>query len=189
MNTKMKNTAILLVVCLFCASVSFAQSNQDNYKAPSGYQGFLEQGNGITFGKNSTSMFMLSTTHGCHINPNLYLGAGFSFSWNDEYVLFPLYTAFRYNVLQKKISPVMQIRLGSYLGEGGGQFGDLSVGLRFGTSRDFAFSVTLAGTYFEPFEESRYIEYFDADGSWLGYAYESEKINLSNISLRFCIEW
>lgn len=101
----------------------------------------------------------------------------------------PFYTNIRYVFLNNKtVSPFVSMRLGSFISKNMGAYGDLAVGVRFASKKDFAVSVLVAGTYYDKLKYNYYDEYQDAQGYWHNEYVES-KINPSSISLRVGIEW
>ncbi len=71
---------ILSLVMLLMATSMFAQEkdvpNPAKVRVPSGYQGFIEQGNTWHFDKNMPNSISLSTTHGFYFNGHIYAGIG-----------------------------------------------------------------------------------------------------------------
>jgi hypothetical protein len=187
----MKKTILTLIMAVF-AITAFAQ-NEDS-RVPNGYQGFLEEGNTWHFNKDMTTTIQLSTTHGFYFNEHIYAGLGVGFEFNSDYLLVPFYTNLRYVFNNKKaISPIVSLRLGSYISDNMGAYGDLAFGVRFASKRDFAVTVLLAGTYYDKFTETYYNygnEYYDEEGVWHSdYELVEKTINPSGISLRVGIEW
>lgn len=176
------NRKQLLLLPLFLCGVMFCGtlSAQDDYTIRTGYVGFLDQSNAFAF-KDGMNTFSLGTTHGCQFNSNVFVGAGFSFLWNKNAFVLPIYTSFRYNFTEKRILPFGQVRLGYYIGEGSGQYADAACGLRFGTPKKFAFSIMVAASYLTTLEDVIYV--YEEEG------YHREDANLSNVSLRFAFEW
>ena len=158
---------LLFTIALFCGMTAYAQ--QEGVRVPSGYQGFLEEGNCWHFTKDLSSTISLSTTHGFYFNGNMYVGVGVGFERNTDFNLFPFYASMRYLFTnQKAVSPV--------------------VGVRFASKRDFAVNLMLAASYFDKvkYEASEY-EY-DILGNritkWI-----PKEADPTGISLRIGIEW
>ena len=181
---------ILSVVMLFMAVSVFAQKEETKVRVPNGYQGFLEQGNTWHFDKEMPNCISLSTTHGFYFNGHIFAGVGFGIDFNNDYTLVPFYSNLRYQFNNTKaVSPILSLRLGSFIGDNMGAYGDLAFGVRFASKRDFAISVMVAGTYYDKLTEHYYTnEYYDAYGEW-HYDYVEKKLNPSGISLRVGIEW
>lgn len=177
---------ILSVVMLFMAVGLFAQEETQN-RVLSGYQGFLEYGINFTaFDKDTPQTMGLSTTHGFYFQGCMYAGIGIGADFCKDFALFPIYGNFRYVILKDKtVSPVLSVRVGSYLSEKVGAYGDLAFGVRFASRKDFAVNMMVAGTYYDKITRSEN-EYNEE----LGYYVDTEKIyNPSSISLRIGIEW
>ena len=163
---------------LVMATCAFAQEQETNIRVPSGYQGFLEEGNTWHFDKDMPHGMSLSTTHGFYFNGHIYVGVGIGIDWNKNYGFVPIYTNVRYQFNNTKfVSPIVSLRLGSYMGDDMGAYGDLAFGVRFASKRDFAVSVLLAGTYYDKIKEYDY------------YNDTNYKVSPSGISLRIGIEW
>ena len=102
--------------------------------------------------------------------------------FNNDRALVPFYTNLRYQFNNTRVvSPIISLRLGSYVGDGLGAYGDLAFGVRFASKRDFAVSAMVAGTYYDKINESYY------DGNH--HTQEARQISPSGISLRIGIEW
>lgn len=169
---------VLAFVMLFMATSVFAQEQEGKVRVPSGYQGFLEYGNSWHFDKNMRNTINLSTTHGFYFNGHIYAGIGLGIDFNNDHALVPIYTNVRYQFNNTKIvSPIVSLRLGSFVGNDVGAYGDLAFGVRFASKRDFAINVMVAGTYYDKISEYYY------------NAQEDRQISPSGISLRIGIEW
>jgi hypothetical protein len=177
---------VLAFVMLFMATSVFAQNQESNVRVPNGYQGFLEYGNSWHFDKNMHNSINLSTTHGFYFNGHIYAGIGIGVDFNSDHGLVPIYTNVRYQFNNNKVaSPVVSLRLGSFVGDEVGAYGDLAFGVRFASKKDFAINVMVAGTYYDNIRDSFY-EYNEE----LGHGeYVEKAVSPSGISLRIGIEW
>ena len=185
----MKKLALAFVMLFMAVSV-FAQEQEPEYRVPNGYQGFLEYGNNWTvFNKETPNTVGLSTTHGFYFNHGMYAGIGIGVDFCGDFGLVPIYGNFRYVMLNKTVaSPFVSLRLGSYVSQKVGAYGDLAFGVRFASKRDFAVSMMVAATYYDKFSRTEWEEYQDVDGVWLNH--EVEKVyNPASVSLRIGIEW
>ena len=111
---------ILSLVMLLMATSMFAQEkdvpNPAKVRVPSGYQGFIEQGNTWHFDKNMPNSISLSTTHGFYFNGHIYAGIGLGVDFNNDRALVPFYTNLRYQFNNTRVvSPIISLRLGSYV--------------------------------------------------------------------------
>lgn len=182
----MKKTILTIVMALF-AIVAFAQNEE--VRTPSGYQGFFEFNNTWHFDKEMPTTIQLSTTHGFYFNGRVYAGIGLGFEWNRDFFLAPFYANIRYVFLNNTaVSPFLSLRLGSYASENIGAYGDLAIGARFASKRDFAVNIMLAGTYYDKISYEYYDSWYDDYGEWHSGTVQ-RNINPSGISLRVGIEW
>ena len=70
----------------------------------------------------------------------------------------PLYSALLWNMSYRtSVSPLLQVRIGSYLGDGPGAYGDLGFGARFASKNRFAVNAMAVFSFFESTE----IEIYD----------------------------
>lgn len=180
----MKKVILSLVMLLMTAGV-FAQENEVSVRVPSGYQGFLEYGNTWHFDKNMPNCISLSTTHGFYFNGHIYAGIGIGIDFNKDRGLVPVYANLRYQFNNTKaVSPIISLRLGSFIGDNMGAYGDLGFGVRFASKRDFAINVMVAGTYYDKINE--YYSYYDEYDQYIhGY----QQVSPTGVSLRIGIEW
>lgn len=161
------------------------QAIKNGVKIPEGYQGHIEQENIYHFSTQDVAIG-LSTTHGFFYTPHMFVGLGLGLHIAEDDVIVPFFTSAKYIFNNyKKISPTMQLRLGSYASDGVGAYGDLAFGLRFASNKDFAFSILIAGSYYSPKDVTEW--YYD-DRTNSSYSV-NEKIDYSGISLRIGIEW
>lgn len=184
---------ILTLVMAFFAITAFAQIEDvphlNKVRVPNGYQGFLEESNCWHFDKNMPTTIQLATTHGFYFNGHIYAGIGLGVEFNSDYFLMPFYTNLRYVFLNNKaVSPLVSLRLGSFISDNMGAYGDLAVGVRFASKRDFAVTVLLAGTYYDKLKYNYCDDYQDALGNW-HHEYVESAISPSGVSLRVGIEW
>ena len=184
----MKKTILTIVLAIFTITM-FAQNEDPETRVPNGYQGFLEESNCWHFDENMSSTIQLSTTHGFYFNNHIYAGIGFGMEFNSDHFLMPFYTNIRYVFLNKKaVSPFISMRLGSFISENMGAYGDLAIGARFASKRDFAVSVLVTGTYYDKITTNYTEQWMDANGGW-HYENVERKISPSGIALRVGIEW
>lgn len=178
-------TTMIVLGCIFSVS-----AQEKEIRVPSGYQGFIDMNNLYTFSKDINNSIGMSTTHGFYFNPKAFVGLGMGFETNNDYVLVPIYAAIHYNFnYSKSVSPIMRLRLGSYVGDGFGTYADLALGVRFASKRDFAVSIMVAGTFFEGYDDKIYQDYQDENGYWHCGVQTTQTIQPSGVGLRIGIEW
>ena len=185
----MKRTILTIILAVF-AITAIAQNEETSIRVPNGYQGFLEEGNSWHFDKNMPTSINLSTTHGFYFNGHMFVGVGLGFEFNSDFVMVPFYTNLRYVFNNHStVSPVLSLRLGSYLSQDIGAYGDLAFGVRFASKKDFAVNVCLAGTYYDRMEVSEWVEEYDEHNVYVSGHYVQHIVSPSGISLRIGIEW
>ena len=110
---------------------------------------------------------------------------GFGIEFNEDRAFVPFYSNIRYQFNNTKVvSPIVSLRLGSFIGDNMGAYGDLAFGVRFASKRDFAVSVMVAGTYYDKVSQWVY-DYDPIYGDISTHKYVSP----SGVSLRIGIEW
>lgn len=173
-----------------------------------GYHGFVDAGYSIKLGTNTaaTNWLDISTVHGYQINSYLFVGGGLGYQLTEKmrygnisgypYIKrdrntdIPLFADFRYTVLDKKITPFIEARLGHYLTNGSGPFLSAGVGCRFALKKG-ALNFRVAYTRYEfKYEEMSLVSYYNIEkiGSKYisvpksSFQYKDYKNNSSNLS-------
>jgi len=112
-----------------------------------GYRGFIDFGRAFVVGPNGGSLISASTSHGYQFSPYYYLGAGVGYGYNF-YVFalensIPLFANFRTNLLNTRISPFIDFKIGYSLGENKGFYMYPAIGGSFLTSRKFGWNIAV----------------------------------------------
>lgn len=185
----MKKTILTIVMALFAIGV-FAQDETTKVRVPSGYQGFIEYGNSWTvFDKTLPNAIGLSTTHGFYFNGHMFTGIGIGFDTNSDFTLVPIYANMRYLFSNRTtVSPFLSLRLGSYISQEVGAYGDFALGVRFASKRDFAVSVMVSATYYDQMTYTEWENYKDSAGNWQTRPVD-KTVKPSGVSMRIGIEW
>ncbi len=173
----------LIVIAAAMLLVAFTASAQKSIREPSGYAGMVEEENTFHLNGEATSI-AVSTTHGVYYTPNVFVGLGLAFEGSGDYFIMPIFASTRYVFNEhSKVSPMFSARLGSYVGDDLGAYGEAGIGLRFASSSKFAFALSLVGKYISDLEYE--------DGHWSGDTYINSKEikNFSGVGIRFSIEW
>lgn len=179
----MKKALLTLTVLLMAGAV---MAQESEIRIPSGYQGFLEQGSIYRVMDEGNTTVGVSTTHGFYFGEHTFVGIGLAIEGGNGFFAIPVYTALKYNFSYRtNVSPTMQVRLGSYVGDNAGTYADLAVGVRFASKRDFAVNLMITGTYYEKQTEELYT-YNRGNG---GYTTTTQNFYPSGIGLRVGIEW
>ena len=177
-----------ILVSLLFAAMAFTASAQDvinGVRVPSGYQGHLEYSN-LFYVKGFDTGMDISTTHGFYYTPNMFVGLGIGVHVAPDGGYVPIYAAAKYIFnYRTKVSPTVQLKMGSFFNEGAKPYGDLSFGFRFASDHDFAFSIQACGSFYAPFDYTESYWDYNTDK----YITTSGRRNLSSIGLRLGIEW
>ena len=185
----MKKTFLTLIALLFIYSAIAQNDETTGVRIPEGYRGSLELTNSWHFDENMPATIQLSTTHGVFLNEHIYAGLGAAFEWNADYMLVPIYANARYVFMSRSvINPFVSMRIGSYIRENMGAYGDLAIGVRCATRSDVAFCIMVVGTYYSKIKYNHYESYTDNFG-YVHSEYVEGKINPSGIGVRVSFEW
>ena len=185
----MKRSLLTYVLSLFILGAIAKNEEITRVRIPEGYRGSLELTNSWHFDENMPATIQLSTTHGVFLNEHIYAGLGAAFEWNADYLFVPIFANARYVFLScSRVNPFVSLRLGSYIRENMGAYGDLAIGARFATKSDLAFSIMVVGTYYSKIKYNYSESYIDAFG-YMHTEYLEGKINPSGIGVRVCFEW
>ena len=167
----------LIVVAATMLLVAFTASAQKSIHVPSGYAGMVEEENTFHFNGEDAS-FAFSTTHGVYYSPNVFVGLGLALEGSSDYFILPIFASARYVFNEHaKVSPMFSARLGSYVGDDLGAYGEAGFGLRFASSSKFAFALSVVGKYLSDIE------------CWDNSINEHVDKNFSGIGIRFSVEW
>ena len=147
-NVKLLLTAVLLAVGM-SASAQFtnasSRSNGFSGGPVPGYKGFFEAGYTVGVGDGVDRIAIASTTHGCQINSNIFVGGGVAVNYFTDAELWnlPIFGNVRYTILDNKISPFIDGKIGYAVLDVDGFYFNPSVGCRFGFSDTFALTASM----------------------------------------------
>ena len=128
-----------------------------------GYHGLVEVGYSLVyFGSSSTKVNWgeINTVHGYQATPNLFVGGGVGFHFVPEFkdgdiggkphwkrdgsMEIPLFADFRWTILNKRVTPFIDLRLGHDLTNGSGMYQCLTIGCRFALKNNHAINAMIA---------------------------------------------
>ena len=154
---EMKRLLFICGVLLFACTASLAQAIEK------GYHGLVEAGYSLVyFGSSSTKVNWgeINTVHGYQATPNLFVGAGVGFHFvpevkdgdiggkphwkRDSSMEIPLFADFRWTILNKRVTPFIDLRLGHDLTNGSGMYQCLNIGCRFALKNNYAINAMIA---------------------------------------------
>ena len=150
------------ILILLAAIACIGQANAQTIKGHR-YRGFIDTTfltDGVFEDMNSIGGGF-STSHGYQFNPYIFLGGGVayhSYSLDDFFGKYsiPIFTNFRVNMNDKKISPFFDAKLGYSVGNYEGAYVSPTFGVRFGLKQDVGLNVSI-GYAIQGYE---YIDYY-----------------------------
>jgi hypothetical protein len=168
-----------LVITLFICSISlcgFAQIKK-------GYHGFVDAGYAQELtGTLGISWIELNTVHGYQFNPYIFVGGGLGIHYvpefkegdisgkpywkRDKSQQIPIFANVRWTILDKKITPFIDAKLGFDVTKDTGLYETIGVGCRFGLKNNKAINVKLS-------YEGRTLEIDNFKSEFNKYTYES----------------
>lgn len=132
----------------------------------SGYRGFVDASQAFGsliiegHGMGGYAQFGLLTSHGYQFSPHFFLGTGLGFLWQEgdrqrpEYdFVFSFFKDFRYDILARRSTPFVDLRLGGFISDGAdydGFYSCISAGVRrgrFNASLGFQFLFNAEGVF------------------------------------------
>lgn len=151
-----------------------------------GYQGYVDIGQSYELGGDfSSANTEVLTSHGFRFNPYFYLGGGLGFIFNSETedVYVPFYVNVRADLLNKRISPFFDFKLGYTVNNDGGAFVSPAIGVKFNFGRRVALNLALDYTY----HHVENIEYYSYS-SGNNYLY-NKSYDFNNLGFRIGLEF
>ena len=164
-----------------------AYSSTRKYSVPgngvkTGYRGFIDLSYTVGTGDYSSGRVEFSTSQGYQFNPYFYagLGAAVHYYHEDDVVEVPIFADFRADILDQKISPFIDLKLGYTVHENTGFYMSPTVGCRFGLGENVALNVGIGYTM-----QKMEVNYFTYSYSYAG----SERKNIGGFSFRVGLEF
>lgn len=162
----MEKIIILLIAALLPVGVTAADTNQMDSEEIAkliarntmrGYHGFVELGMGVNLhGFEVEDKFQnvfdysngfgaeVLTTHGFQFNNYFFLGGGVGISeCTETNLMVPIFADMRINILNRRISPVIDIKGGYAVGNHDGGYVALNAGVRFGLKNNLNSAIYL----------------------------------------------
>lgn len=152
-----------------------------------GYKGFFDAGYVINMSDLDASNVQFMTSHGNQFNPYFYLGIGAGFSlyteWDNEFSI-PVFLNPRLSILDRALSPYLDLKLGYSFGDVEGFYLFPSVGIRIPVSHSFRFNL---GVGYQLQQTEGLILRSVVMHNWLEY--EKKTLNLHGLSFSLGIEF
>ena len=137
---------LIIYLCLLCSINVFAQDEEGkNYGPKQSVKGILESGYTIGMGKNHEGRISFLATVGYQVNPHFFIGVGSGENYYHDSKNYgiPIYGDIRANILNYWVSPFVDAKVGTSIGDVKGLFVAPSVGCRFGAKNNTAFTISI----------------------------------------------
>ncbi len=189
----------------FCSVLFFSITSVNAQTIETGYHGFVEGAysidiNGATLAMNWPE---INTIHGYQATPNLFVGAGVGFhfmpnlkegnidgkpSWKRESKMeIPIFADFRWTILNKGVTPFVDLRLGHNVCNGSGHYASAGVGCRYALKgKQAIYALASYTTHKLVYDESHMISGYGYSYYW---AYRDFEENLSAVSIKVGFEF
>lgn len=194
----MKKTRLLTICTLLSMTVGnvHAQSFQSNC-----YRGNVEAGYSVGIGDYDFGRFEVNTTHGYQFNPYIFLGAGTGLHFMSSYetggmdialdareskVDIPVFANIRCNMLNKRFSPFVDVKGGTFVTNNGGLYLVASVGCRYAFSDKYALSLS-AGYAKEKLEFETFDDFIGSQS--MDYTTSPRKLDTEAITIKLGFEF
>lgn len=149
-----------------------------------GYKGMVDLGYIFDTSDTNSSKLSVSTSHGYQFNNHFFLGAGMACDYytDADLVSVPIFTHFKANFINKRITPFADIKTGYAVGDIEGFYVTTGVGVRFGLAGKKAISLKLEYN----FQDCSYDESYYFNGNYYSYDYTS---SLEGLGLKVGFEF
>lgn len=185
-----KTLATLATLFLSCPAM------QSQTYFSSGYHGDLETGYSIGIGDYDFGRFEVNTSHGYQFNPYFFLGAGIGLHVMEEYssgtpevtmdyrnqqVDIPIYANLRCHLLNKRFSPLVDMKAGYFVTNNGGLYANISAGFRYALNSKMGLNFTV-GYVHEELKFECFKDFISHSG--LAYYTQPRKLHTEALSLK-----
>ena len=192
----MKRTILLVIVFALTLLQLRAQGFQSRC-----YRGHVDAGYSFGIGDYNFGRFEVNTSHGYQFNPYFFLGAGTGVHFMSSYktggmeialderdskVDIPVFANIRCNILDKKFSPFVDVKGGTFVTNNGGLYLSAAIGCRYTINESYALNLSLGYT-----RESLEFETFDdfKNNTDMDYTTKARKLTTECLSLKIGFEF
>jgi hypothetical protein len=162
-----------------------------------GYHGFVDFGYTLGVGDYEFGRFEINTTHGYQFNSHLFVGGGLGFHLMSEYdtpdmnialdhrkkqLDIPVYGDVRWTIINQKVTPFIDGKIGYYVTNRGGLYGNLAVGCRVSLYNGHGINFSIGYSH-----EKLEFETFDHFKSQYSMDYRRSKRKLATEGISFKI--
>ena len=192
----MKKTILAVTAMLFSLLPIQAQKFQSKC-----YRGNVDAGYSFGIGDYDFGRFEVNTSHGYQFNPYFFLGAGTGVHFMSSYktngmdialdqresqVDIPVFANIKCNLLNKRFSPFIDVKGGTFVTNNGGLYVCAAIGCRYTINEDYAVNLSLGYTRekleFETFDEFK-------NSTSMDYYTSPRKLDTECISLKIGFEF
>lgn len=180
---------------------SFYQELNNPSGLEGGYHGFVDLGYTFGIGDYEFGRFEINSTHGYQFNSHLFVGVGLGLHFMPEYntpamnialdhrkkqVDVPVYGNVKWTIINKKVTPFIDGKIGHYVTHRGGLYASIAIGCRISVynSQGINFSVGYSHENLE-FET---FDHFTSDYS-MDYKRSKRKLGTEGISLKISYDF
>ncbi|HBN64095.1 MAG TPA: hypothetical protein DD424_09260 [Porphyromonadaceae bacterium] len=189
------------ILLLFAMLLAFAFSHAQENTFGHGYRGHAELDYTIGVGDYDFERFEISTTQGYQVNPYFFVGGGVGFHFMQKYgtkgmdialdkrdskVSIPVFADFRGTFSKRKFAPLVDLKLGYFVTNNDGFYGNISAGCRMAVKGKQAISLSIGYTY-----EKLEFETFDrfTSSTSMNYIRDPRKLDCEGISNKLGYEF
>lgn len=149
---------------------SLGPKSFDGNGSRAGYKGFLEGGYTIGVGDYGEDRIALETIHGYQFNPYYFVGFGVGVNYfiEDEYWGMPIFADIRTNLLNRRVTPILEAKIGYSVLDIQGFYVSPSIGCRIAVGNNKAIFVSI-GYEMQRAEFEGYKDSYSFDGSYHSY--------------------
>ena len=166
-----------------------------------GYHGFVDLGYTLGIGDYKFGRFEINTTHGYQFNPHFFVGGGLGFHFMSEYNTpnmnialdyrkkqfdIPIYGNVRWTIINNKVTPFIDGKIGHYVTNRGGLYASISFGCRVSIYNTQGINFSIGYSY-----ENLEFESFDRFTSHdsMDYQRSKRKLGTEGISFKICYDF
>lgn len=188
---------LLILIATFSLLTAKAQENTFG----GGYRGFADVGYTIGVGDYDFGRFEISSMHGYQVNPFFFVGGGVGFHFMSSYetkgmdipldkrdskVSIPIFADFRGTFSKRKFAPFVDLKLGYFVTNHDGFYGNVSAGCRMALKGKQGLSLSIGYTY-EKLEFQTFSR-FNSTTS-MNYTRTPRKLDCEGISIKLGYEF
>lgn len=190
----------ILILFIMCVSAMFVKAQDNIFRG--GYRGFADLGYTIGVGDYDFGRFEISTTHGYQVNPYFFAGGGVGFHFMQKYetkgmdialdkrgskVSIPVFANFRGTFSKRKFAPYVDLKIGYFVMNNDGFYGNISAGCRMAVKGKQAISLSIGYAYekleFETFDR------FTTPGHNMNYSRSGRQLACDGVSIKLGYEF